>query len=83
MAVGPALPELDRLCFFTHAATHRLTEELVYRRTYPSDKPGGNKLEVGDLDGDSCIIKGLTTVDKGSRHEGRMLNAPKSLSDVT
>jgi len=29
MAVGPVLPELDRLCFFTHAATHRLTEELV------------------------------------------------------
>jgi branched-chain amino acid transport system substrate-binding protein len=29
MAVGPILPELDRLCFFSHAATHRLTEELV------------------------------------------------------
>lgn len=29
MAVGPVLPELDRLCFFCHAATHRLTEELV------------------------------------------------------
>lgn len=29
MAVGPVLPELNRLCFFTHAATHRLTEELV------------------------------------------------------
>jgi branched-chain amino acid transport system substrate-binding protein len=29
MAVGPVLQELDRLCFFTHAATHRLTEELV------------------------------------------------------
>jgi branched-chain amino acid transport system substrate-binding protein len=32
MAVGPVLPELDRLCFFTHAATHRLTEELVYQK---------------------------------------------------
>ena len=29
MAVGPVLPELDRLFFFCHAATHRLTEELV------------------------------------------------------
>jgi branched-chain amino acid transport system substrate-binding protein len=29
MAVGPILQELDRLCFFTHASTHRLTEELV------------------------------------------------------
>jgi branched-chain amino acid transport system substrate-binding protein len=29
MAVGPVLPELNRLFFFTHAATHRLTEELV------------------------------------------------------
>lgn len=29
MAVGPVLAELDRLCFFCHAATHRLTEELV------------------------------------------------------
>jgi branched-chain amino acid transport system substrate-binding protein len=29
MAVGPVLPELNRLCFFCHAATHRLTEELV------------------------------------------------------
>jgi len=29
MAVGPVLPELDRICMFTHAATHRLTEELV------------------------------------------------------
>jgi branched-chain amino acid transport system substrate-binding protein len=32
MAVGPVLPELNRLCFFTHAATHRLTEELVYQK---------------------------------------------------
>jgi len=29
MAIGPVLPELNRLFFFTHAATHRLTEELV------------------------------------------------------
>ena len=29
MAVGPVLAELDRLHFFTHAATHRLTEDLV------------------------------------------------------
>jgi branched-chain amino acid transport system substrate-binding protein len=32
MAVGPVLSELDRLCFFCHAATHRLTEELVYQK---------------------------------------------------
>ena len=32
MAVGPVLPELDRICMFTHAATHRLTEELVYSK---------------------------------------------------
>ena len=32
MAIGPVLPELNRLCFFTHAATHRLTEELVYQK---------------------------------------------------
>jgi branched-chain amino acid transport system substrate-binding protein len=30
MAVGPILPEIDRICMFTHASTHRLTEELVY-----------------------------------------------------
>ncbi len=29
MAIGPILPELKRIHFFTHAATHRLTEELV------------------------------------------------------
>jgi branched-chain amino acid transport system substrate-binding protein len=29
MAIGPVMPELNRLFFFTHAATHRLTEELV------------------------------------------------------
>ncbi len=29
MAVGPVLPEIDRICMFTHASTHRLTEELV------------------------------------------------------
>jgi branched-chain amino acid transport system substrate-binding protein len=29
MAVGPVLPEIDRICMFSHAATHRLTEELV------------------------------------------------------
>jgi len=29
MAIGPVLPELNRLCFFSHASTHRLTEELV------------------------------------------------------
>jgi len=32
MAVGPVLPELNRLFFFTHAATNRLTEELVYQK---------------------------------------------------
>src|SRR3972149_11799594 len=29
MSIGPVLPELKRLHFFTHAATHRLTEDLV------------------------------------------------------
>lgn len=29
MAIGPVLQEIDRLHFFCHAATHRLTEELV------------------------------------------------------
>lgn len=29
MAIGPVLPELGRICMFTHASTHRLTEELV------------------------------------------------------
>jgi branched-chain amino acid transport system substrate-binding protein len=29
MALGPVLKELNRIQFFTHAATHRLTEELV------------------------------------------------------
>jgi branched-chain amino acid transport system substrate-binding protein len=29
MAMGPVLAELKRIHFFTHAATHRLTEELV------------------------------------------------------
>lgn len=32
MAVGPVLPELNKLCFFCHAATHRLTEELVAQK---------------------------------------------------
>jgi branched-chain amino acid transport system substrate-binding protein len=32
MAIGPILPELDRIFIFTHAATHRLTEELVYEK---------------------------------------------------
>src|SRR3972149_9260132 len=29
MSIGPVLPELKRLHFFTRAATHRLTEDLV------------------------------------------------------
>jgi branched-chain amino acid transport system substrate-binding protein len=29
MALGPVLAELQRIHFFTHAATHRLTEDLV------------------------------------------------------
>jgi branched-chain amino acid transport system substrate-binding protein len=32
MAIGPVLPELDRIFTFCHAATHRLTEELVYEK---------------------------------------------------
>lgn len=32
MAVGAILPELNRLCFMTHAATYRLNEELVYQK---------------------------------------------------
>ncbi|HEY7676930.1 MAG TPA: ABC transporter substrate-binding protein, partial [Candidatus Methylomirabilis sp.] len=31
-AIGPVLPELKRPYFFTHAATHRLTEELVAQK---------------------------------------------------
>jgi len=29
LALGPVLAELDRICIFTHAGTHRLTEDLV------------------------------------------------------
>jgi branched-chain amino acid transport system substrate-binding protein len=29
MAIGPILAEIDRVCMFCHASTHRLTEELV------------------------------------------------------
>lgn len=32
MAIGPVLPELKRPFFFTHAATQRLTEELVAQK---------------------------------------------------
>ena len=32
MALGPVLAELKRIQFFTHAATHRLTEELVAQK---------------------------------------------------
>ena len=32
MALGPVLSELKRIHFFTHAATHRLTEELVAQK---------------------------------------------------
>ena len=32
MALGPVLHELGRIQFFTHAATHRLTEELVAQK---------------------------------------------------
>ena len=32
MAIGPVLPELKRPYFFTHAATQRLTEELVAQK---------------------------------------------------
>jgi branched-chain amino acid transport system substrate-binding protein len=31
MAVGPVLAELNRIFIFSHAATHRLTEELCYK----------------------------------------------------
>ncbi len=32
MAVGPVLPELDRVHIFVHAATEKLTEKLVYEK---------------------------------------------------
>lgn len=32
LAIGPVLPELDKIYIFTHAATHQLTEDLVYRQ---------------------------------------------------
>jgi branched-chain amino acid transport system substrate-binding protein len=32
MAVGPVLPELDRIQIFVHAATEKLTEQLVYEK---------------------------------------------------
>jgi len=32
MAVGPVLPELDRVHIFCHAATEKLTEKLVYEK---------------------------------------------------
>ena len=32
MAMGPVLAELKRIHFFTHAATHRLTEDLVAQK---------------------------------------------------
>lgn len=32
MAVGPILPELDRVHMFVHAATEKLTEKLVYEK---------------------------------------------------
>ena len=32
MAIGPVLPELKRPYFFTHAATQRLTEDLVAQK---------------------------------------------------
>ncbi len=32
MGIGPILPELGRIFSFDHAATHRLTEELVYKK---------------------------------------------------
>ena len=32
MAVGPVLPELDRIQIFCHAATEKLTEKLVYEK---------------------------------------------------
>ena len=32
MAVGPVLPELDRIQIFCHAATEKLTEQLVYEK---------------------------------------------------
>jgi branched-chain amino acid transport system substrate-binding protein len=32
MAVGPVLPELDRIHIFCHASTEKLTEDLVYRK---------------------------------------------------
>ncbi len=32
MALGPILPELDRVHIFCHAATEKLTEDLVYKK---------------------------------------------------
>ncbi len=32
LALGPILPELDLIQIFTHAATEKLTEELVYKK---------------------------------------------------
>jgi branched-chain amino acid transport system substrate-binding protein len=32
MKLGPIMPELNRIIIFTHAATHRVNEELVYKQ---------------------------------------------------
>jgi branched-chain amino acid transport system substrate-binding protein len=32
MRIGPIMPELNRVLIIVHAATHRVTEELVYRQ---------------------------------------------------
>jgi branched-chain amino acid transport system substrate-binding protein len=32
MKLGPIMPELNKILIFTHAATHRATEELVYKQ---------------------------------------------------
>src|SRR3989442_7969796 len=53
MALGPVLAELRRIHFFTHAATHRLTEELVagegIQEIVPVSVPGFPDALLGPL----------------------------------
>src|SRR3989441_10457610 len=72
MALGPVLAELRRIHFFTHAATHRLTEELVAGEGIPEIVRGGGP-GYPDAIGAALLFKGPPAVKRwgaiGADHE--------------
>ena len=64
MAMGQVLPELKRIHFFTHAATHRLTEDLVNIESVSGNEQAIADAEAGRVDDLLAFLHPRTDLDR-------------------